>query len=116
MSRRQKKVEAQEDLDETGRLRLDLWLWHVRAFKTRNLAADRITGGGVRVNGQPCRKPGRAVGAGDVVTFAMGAGQVRVYEVLALGARRGPASEASTLYRDMTISNIQDEDNSQTAS
>lgn len=115
MSRRQKQVEAQEDPDETGRLRLDRWLWHVRAFKTRNLAAERITGGGVRVNGQPCRKPGRAVGAGDVVTFALGAGNIRVYEVLMTGTRRGPASEAVTLYRDMTIANIQDEDNSRTA-
>lgn len=114
MSRRQKQSGAQDKPDETGRLRLDRWLWHVRAFKTRNLAAERIAAGGVRVNGQPCRKPGRAVGAGDIVTFSAGAGHIRVYEVLETGSRRGPASEAVTLYRDMTEPHILDEDKSAT--
>ncbi|MDO5658868.1 MAG: RNA-binding S4 domain-containing protein [Paracoccus sp. (in: a-proteobacteria)] len=81
-------------------LRLDKWLCHARIFKTRGLAADRITGGGVRVNGQPCRKPGRALRPGDVVTVSA-YGQVRALRVLALGTRRGPASEAQALYEEM---------------
>jgi len=36
---------------------------------------------------------------GDVLTFAQGA-QVRVIEIAAIGARRGPAPEAQALYRD----------------
>lgn len=89
------------------RLRLDRWLWHVRAFRTRPLAASRISAGGVRVNGQPCRKPGRAVGPGDIVTFSVGSGtsspaRIFTYEVLSPGERRGPASEAATLYRDLS--------------
>ncbi|MDN3711291.1 S4 domain-containing protein [Paracoccus cavernae] len=46
------------------RIRLDRWLFHIRAFKTRTLASDRIQSGGVRVNGAPCNKPARLVGAG----------------------------------------------------
>lgn len=99
MSRRQPPSDPEPGQD--GRLRLDRWLWHVRAFRTRPLATEAIAKGGVRVNGQPCRKPGRAVGPGDVVTFPMG-GRVLIYEVIAPGNRRGPAPEAATLYRDLT--------------
>lgn len=103
MSRRRPATPATDDAVEEGggRLRLDRWLWHVRACKTRTLAAAQIAGGGVRVNGQPCRKPGRPVGPGDVVTFAAGR-RVLVYEVVAIGSRRGPAAEAATLYRDLS--------------
>ena len=89
------------DAEDGGRLRLDRWLWHVRAYRTRPLAAAQIASGGVRINGQPCRKPGRPVGPGDIVTFALGR-RVLTYEVLAPGTRRGPAPEAATLYRDLT--------------
>lgn len=92
---------AGQGAGQGGRLRLDRWLWHVRAFRTRPLAAEAIAAGGVRVNGQPCRKPGRAVGPGDIVTFPAGR-RVLVYQMVAPGTRRGPAAEAATLYRDLT--------------
>ena len=85
--------------EATPGLRLDKWLWHARVFKTRGLAAARIEGGGIRVNGQPCRKPGRAVRPGDVLTVSAYQ-QVRVLTVLALGERRGPASEAQLLFSE----------------
>lgn len=81
-------------------LRLDKWLFHARLFKSRGLAAARIEGGGVRLNGQPCRKPGRVVKPGDRLVVSAH-GQLRVVEVLALGARRGPAPEAQALYREI---------------
>lgn len=82
-------------------LRLDKWLFHARVFKTRGLAAERVEGGGIRLNGQPCRKPGRAVRPGDLLVVSAH-GQVRSFEVLALGTRRGTAAEARALYRDLT--------------
>lgn len=82
-------------------LRLDKWLFHARLFKSRGLAAERIEGGGVRLNGQPCRKPGRAVKPGDVLVVSAH-GRVRSLEIVDLGTRRGPASEAQTLYREIT--------------
>ena len=90
---------ADAPVDEA--LRLDKWLFHARLVKSRGLAAARIEGGGVRVNGQPCRKPGRAVRAGDRLTISA-QGHVRAVEVLAMGTRRGPAPEAQTLYRDLS--------------
>ncbi|WCR09243.1 RNA-binding S4 domain-containing protein [Paracoccus stylophorae] len=83
-----------------GALRLDKWLFHARLFRSRGLAAERIEGGGVRLNGQPCRKPGRSVKPGDRLVVSAH-GRVRSLTVLALGTRRGPASEAQTLYAEI---------------
>ena len=82
-------------------VRLDRWLCFARVVKTRTLAADRIAAGGVRLNGQPCRKPGQTVRPGDVVTAAT-PGKVRVLRVVASGERRGPATEAQALFEDLT--------------
>lgn len=82
-------------------LRLDKWLFQARVFKSRALAAERITRGGIRVNGQPCLKPHRAVRPGDEVVISA-QGHVRVLRVLELGHRRGPAAEAQGLYQDLS--------------
>jgi len=79
------------------RIRLDKWLWHARVVKSRSLAADLVAGGHVRVNRAPVTKPAHPVGPGDVLTFAIGS-EVRVWRILAVGTRRGPAAEAATLY------------------
>ncbi|QRZ13887.1 RNA-binding S4 domain-containing protein [Paracoccus methylovorus] len=83
-----------------GAIRLDRWLHHARLFKTRTLAADAIGAGGIRVNGQPCSKPAQVVRSGDTITVSAH-GRVRVMRVLVLGERRGPASEAATLYEEL---------------
>lgn len=87
--------------DDTPTLRLDVWLWRARFFKTRSLSAATITKRGVRItrNGQTrrCDKPSATITPGDVLTFSR-ARNIEVVEVKALGTRRGPASEAETLY------------------
>ncbi|MDQ7262398.1 RNA-binding S4 domain-containing protein [Paracoccus sp. PS-1] len=87
-------------VEGAGAIRLDRWLHHARLFKTRTLAADAIGAGGIRVNGQPCSKPAQALRGGDTVTVSA-YGRVRVLRVLLLGERRGPASEAATLYEEL---------------
>ena len=87
---------------EDAGTRLDKWLFFARLFKSRGLAAERIEGGGIRVNGQPCRKPGRAIRAGDRLTIS-DRGHVQALEIVALGTRRGPAPEAQALYRDLGV-------------
>jgi ribosome-associated heat shock protein Hsp15 len=82
------------------KLRIDKWLWHARFFKTRSLAAKIVSGGKLRVNGQPISKPAYMVTALDVLTFPQ-ANDVRVIKVLAIGERRGPAPEAQLLYDDL---------------
>lgn len=82
-------------------IRLDKWLWQARFAKTRAVAQALAEGGKVRLNSQPCTKPGRALRPGDVLTLRLPGG-VSVVELLALGTRRGPPAEAATLYRDLT--------------
>ncbi len=55
----------------------------------------------MRVNRRVIRKAHHALKVGDVLTFPQGP-RIRVVEVAVLGARRGPATEARTLYRDLT--------------
>ncbi len=84
-----------------AKLRIDKWLWQARFFKTRSLAAKQVSGGHVRVNGNRALKPAQAVGPGDVLTFSQGRA-IRVVRIEALGERRGPATEAQTLYADLS--------------
>ena len=86
---------------EGDRIRLDRWLFHARMLKTRTIAAERISAGGIRLNGAPCRKPAHLVGPGDTVTVASDR-WVRALRVLAPGTRRGPPAEAQSLYRDLS--------------
>ena len=54
---------------------------------------------GVRIDGRRVTKPGAQIKVGDILTFVQSA-RVRVVEVRSLSERRGPASEAQTLYFD----------------
>ena len=82
------------------RIRVDKWLWHARFFKSRTLAAKLASSGKLRINREVVLKPGAAVKSGDVLTFPKGT-DIRVIEILALGERRGPVSEAQGLYKDL---------------
>jgi ribosome-associated heat shock protein Hsp15 len=79
--------------------RIDKWLWFARVAKTRTLAAALVTEGRVRINGVRCEKSSHVVRPGDVLTISAG-GRVRVLEVVAGGARRGPPLEAQALLID----------------
>ncbi len=80
--------------------RLDKWLWCARFFKSRSLAAKFCDEGRLRVSGQVTHKAHYAVRPGDVLTFPLGP-HIRVIKILALAGRRGPASEARSLYDDL---------------
>lgn len=82
-------------------IRIDKWLWHARFLKTRTLAQTFVTSGKVRVNTERVEKANQSVKPGDVLTFTKGR-RVFVIEVIAIAARRGPASEAQTLYHDLS--------------
>jgi ribosomal 50S subunit-recycling heat shock protein len=81
--------------------RIDVWLWRARFFKSRALAAKFVEDGRVRLTRAEVEtrldKPSRTVRPGDALVFALG-GRVTSIVVEALGERRGPASEARTLY------------------
>lgn len=81
-------------------LRADKWLWYARFFKSRSLATQLCQAGRLRLSGHGTVKPHYKVKVGDVLTFPQGQ-HIRVIKVLALGSRRGPASEAQALYEDL---------------
>jgi ribosome-associated heat shock protein Hsp15 len=82
-------------------IRLDIWLWRARFFKTRSLAAATVSKGRIRITagGQTRRvdKPAALVRPGDRLTLPVNK-RILQLDIRALGERRGPASEARALY------------------
>jgi ribosome-associated heat shock protein Hsp15 len=89
-----------EDLDWQ---RLDKWLWCARFMRARADCAALVGQGGLRINRQPTDKAHARLGVGDVLTLPL-RGAVLVVEVRALAVRRGPPTEARTLYREIAAS------------
>ncbi|MDE2451375.1 MAG: RNA-binding S4 domain-containing protein [Gammaproteobacteria bacterium] len=81
-----------------GAARIDRWLFGVRLFKSRSLAAEAVSGGKVHVNGSRV-KPSHSVRPGDLVSFSRGAVDFEC-EVAAIPERRGPAREAVMCYTE----------------
>lgn len=83
-------------------LRIDKWLWFARLAKTRSQAQRLIEEGAVSLNGRLLGKPSSEVRPGDELTLR-GDRTVRIIEVLALAARRGPAPAAQLMYREISV-------------
>ena len=85
-------------------VRLDLWLWAARFYKTRALARHAIETGKVDAGGQRA-KPSRSVRIGDALVVMRLEERFEV-EVAGLSDARGPASFAQTLYRESDASRL----------
>ena len=87
--------------DDHRRMRLDVFLWRARFFKTRTSATEAVEGRGARIerDGQVRRidKPATPVEPGDLLSFRAPSG-ARLVRILSLPARRGPPSEAALCY------------------
>ena len=81
-------------------MRIDRLLFNLRFTKSRTLAQKWIAEAHIRRNGERVTRQDLDVAAGDVLTLPLRS-QVLVIEVLALPARRGPASEARACYRPL---------------
>ena len=79
-------------------VRLDVWLWAARFFRTRSLARQAVETGKVEVGGQR-PKPSRAVRVGEVLRVIRGEETFEL-EVLGLSDTRGPAPVAQALYAE----------------
>lgn len=79
-------------------VRIDVWLWAARFFRTRTLARQAIEHGKVELGGQR-PKASRAVRPGDSLRIARGE-EVFVVDVVALSDSRGAAPVARALYRE----------------
>ena len=83
-------------------VRLDVWLWAARFFKTRALAKKAIEGGKVELN-EAAGKPSKAAHVGDRLRLARGEERFEI-EVVVLGDQRGPVALAQSLYRETEAS------------
>jgi ribosome-associated heat shock protein Hsp15 len=83
--------------DPSDRARIDRWLWCARFFKSRSGAAEAVRAGHVRLNGGRV-KPAHDVKVGDTLAVGRGDDSERDVRVVAIPARRGPATEAVLCY------------------
>lgn len=85
--------------------RIDKWLWCARLYKTRTLAAKEVNDGRMRItrSGETLRadKASFSIRPGDTVVFTKN-DRLRIIEIVSCAMRRGPASEAQTLYKDLS--------------
>ena len=81
-------------------MRLDQWLWAVRVFKSRTLAAEAIKAGHARVNGDTS-KPSHEMKPGEIVTARIGV-MTRTLRVLAAPASRVGAKLVPEYAEDLT--------------
>ncbi len=87
--------------DNSGSVRIDIWLWAVRLFKTRSLAGASCRGSKVRVNGEIV-KPSKMLRAGDMLDIQKDKSQITV-EVLNVLKKRVSAKEAINFKREISI-------------
>jgi len=87
-----------------GAARIDRWLFAVRLYKSRSLAAQAVAGGRVHLNGARV-KSAHEVRAGDQLTLMRGAVEFECL-VQAIPARRGPAAEAARCYEETAASAV----------
>jgi ribosome-associated heat shock protein Hsp15 len=83
-------------------VRIDKWLWAARFFKTRSLAATAVKGGKVEIDGHNA-KASAAVHPGQQLRVTKEE-MVFEIEINAVSDKRGPASQAQTLYTETTAS------------
>ena len=79
-------------------VRLDIWLWAARFYKTRSLAKQAVETGKVDVAGQRA-KPSRIVRVGDELKVVRGEDTYGI-RVEGLSEQRGSAPVAQALYRE----------------
>ncbi|HZY38438.1 MAG TPA: S4 domain-containing protein [Mucilaginibacter sp.] len=85
---------------EKEKLRIDKYLWAIRAFKTRTLAADACKAGRVKLDGQNI-KPSHEVRLGEVYQVTKGI-ERRVLKVTGMAETRTDAKKAVSFYEDIT--------------
>ena len=89
------------DIQEKKTIRLDLYLFYIRLFKSRNLATKFIITSRVRIAGQVTQKPHKLVSIDDVLTIPIN-DKVKILKIINIPNRRGPFLESILYYEDLT--------------
>ncbi len=88
----------EHEAESEHRIRVDKWLWAARFYKTRSLAAEAVVGGKVQVNGERVKRA-KLLQVNDEVRLRQGPYETAIL-VRRISERRGPATEAATLYEE----------------
>jgi ribosome-associated heat shock protein Hsp15 len=92
------KTENSTESDTAG-VRLDVWLWATRFFKTRALAKRAVESGRIVLNDQEVAKPGKTVRVGDRLRIVRGEETFEI-GVSGLIDQRAPAPIAQAQYAE----------------
>ena len=93
-------------------IRLDIYLYYIRIFKSRRLANKFLSFNRLRISGQVTQKAHKMISIGDVLTMTI-KDNVKIFRVLDIPNRRGPYSESLNFYEDITpIENIKKNEDS----
>ncbi len=101
---------SQNSTDKAGAsqgIRIDLWLWAARFYKTRALAKHAIETGKIEISGQAV-KASRLVKIRDQLRITR-SNELYEIEVLSISEKRGSASVAQTLYLESESSRLKRE-------
>lgn len=91
---------------EKKTIRLDIYLYYIRIFKSRSISTKFVSTNRLRISGQVTQKPHKMISIGDVLTISIN-DNIKVLKVLDIPNRRGPYSESLSFYEDITpIENI----------
>lgn len=91
-------------MEKPDSVRIDRWLFAVRIYKTRSLAAKAIAGGKVKLNGVAV-KAGRGVQIGDEIVMKR-EGRTHSYKVTGLLEKRVGAKDAVKKYEVTVDANL----------
>lgn len=85
---------------EIEKLRIDKYLWAIRAFKTRSISTEACKAGRIKMDGQNL-KPSHIVKVGEKYTVQKGPDK-KIIKVTGLLERRVDAKSAVAFYEDLT--------------
>ena len=96
---------------EKKTLRLDIYLYYIRIFKSRSIATKFVSTNRLRISGQVTQIPHKMISIGDILTLTIN-DNIKILKVLDIPNRRGPYSESLNFYEDLTpIENIPKKEN-----
>jgi len=89
------------NISEKKTLRLDIYLYYIRIFKSRTIATKFVLSSRLRISGQVTQKPHKMISVGDILTITIN-DNIKILKVLDIPNRRGPYSESLNFYEDIT--------------
>ena len=82
-------------------IRLDLYLFYIRIFKSRNLASKFINSNRLRVSDKVTQKPHKLISISNILTFTIH-DRIKVLEVIDIPMRRGSYVDSLNYYNDIS--------------